>query len=129
MPNATVRANTQNLPEATNRRAVLGAVLASAAAGTAAALPATSAAQPPALSDVDRQVLDFHLTPRRKNACAPKKTSLAAAVTAVRRACHCVRLQGSRHRSKNGSCRHQPPTCSLIADLGTVCTGGSRKWH
>ena len=42
MPNATVRANTQALPEETNRRAVLGAVLAAATA--AAALPALAAA-------------------------------------------------------------------------------------
>jgi hypothetical protein len=41
MPNATVRANTQALPEETNRRAVLGAVLA---AGAAAALPAVAIA-------------------------------------------------------------------------------------
>jgi hypothetical protein len=42
MPNATVRASAQALPEETNRRAVLGAVLAAATA--AAALPALAAA-------------------------------------------------------------------------------------
>ena len=36
MPKATVRANARTLPEATNRRAVLGAVLA---AGAIAAIP------------------------------------------------------------------------------------------
>jgi hypothetical protein len=56
MPNATVRANARTLPEAINRRAVLGAVLA---AGATAALPAPVAPQPPALSDVDRQALDL----------------------------------------------------------------------
>jgi hypothetical protein len=42
MPNATVRASARSLPEETNRRAVLGAVLAAATA--AAALPALAAA-------------------------------------------------------------------------------------
>jgi hypothetical protein len=41
MPNATVRADARTLPEATNRRAVLGAVLA---AGAAVSLPAVAAA-------------------------------------------------------------------------------------
>jgi hypothetical protein len=41
MPNATVRANAQAMPEETNRRAVLGAVLA---AGAASVLPAVAAA-------------------------------------------------------------------------------------
>jgi hypothetical protein len=41
MPNATLRANAQTLPEATNRRAVLGAVLA---AGALASLPSAAAA-------------------------------------------------------------------------------------
>ena len=41
MPNATLRANAQALPDATNRRAVLGAVLA---AGATAALPAAARA-------------------------------------------------------------------------------------
>jgi len=41
MPNATVRANARTLPEATtNRRAVLGAVLAAGAMGATAAIPA-----------------------------------------------------------------------------------------
>jgi hypothetical protein len=42
MPNDTVRANARALPETTNRRAVLGAVLAAGAAGAAAVLPATA---------------------------------------------------------------------------------------
>ena len=41
MPNATLRANAQALPEATSRRAILGAVLA---AGVLAAVPANSVA-------------------------------------------------------------------------------------
>ena len=41
MPKATVRANAQALPEPTNRRAVLGAVLAAGAAAVTA-LPATA---------------------------------------------------------------------------------------
>jgi hypothetical protein len=41
MPNATLRANAQALPEATSRRAILGAVLA---AGALAAVPANSVA-------------------------------------------------------------------------------------
>ena len=43
MPNATVRAAARPLPEATNRRAVLGAVLAAGAFGATAALPAVAA--------------------------------------------------------------------------------------
>ena len=43
MPNATVGANARTLPEGTNRRAVLGAVLAAGAA-VATALPAAAAA-------------------------------------------------------------------------------------
>ena len=42
MPNATVRANAQTMPEAANRRAVLAAVLA---AGAASVLPAVAAAR------------------------------------------------------------------------------------
>ena len=57
MPNATVRANAQSLPEATSRRDVLAAVLAAGAAGATAALPAAAAA--PALSAVDKQFLDL----------------------------------------------------------------------
>jgi hypothetical protein len=45
-------------PKATNRRAVLGAVLAAGAAGAAAILPATAAGAPP-LSAVDRRVLSL----------------------------------------------------------------------
>jgi hypothetical protein len=56
MPNATVRANARTLPETTNRRGILAAAFA---AGATAALPAPAAAQSPALSDVDRQVLDL----------------------------------------------------------------------
>jgi hypothetical protein len=58
MPNRTVRANAQALPETTNRRAVLGAVLAAGAAGATAVLPsAASGAQ--VLSAIDRRVLDL----------------------------------------------------------------------
>ena len=42
MPNATVRANAPTLPETTNRRAVLGAVLAAGAAASVAAIPAVA---------------------------------------------------------------------------------------
>jgi hypothetical protein len=42
MPNATVRANARTLPEATNRRAVLGAILAAGAAGATAVMPAAA---------------------------------------------------------------------------------------
>jgi hypothetical protein len=58
MPNATVRANAQTLPETTNRRAVLGAVLAAGVAGATAALPGAAAQLPP-LSAIDRRVLDL----------------------------------------------------------------------
>jgi hypothetical protein len=56
MPN-TVRANARAMPEATNRRAVLGAVLAAGAAA-ATALPASALGAPP-LSAVDRRVLSL----------------------------------------------------------------------
>jgi hypothetical protein len=58
MPNDTLRADARALPETTNRRAVMGAVLA---AGAAAVLPAVaSAASPtPPLSALDRRVLDL----------------------------------------------------------------------
>jgi hypothetical protein len=42
MPNATLRANAQALPEATNRRAVLGAVLAAGVVGATAVLPSAA---------------------------------------------------------------------------------------
>jgi hypothetical protein len=60
MPNATVRANAQTLPEATNRRAVLRSMLVAGAA-VATALPGVviAAAQSPALSAIDRRVLDL----------------------------------------------------------------------
>jgi hypothetical protein len=58
MPNATVRANARTLPEATNRRAVLGAVLAAGALGATAALPSIASGAP-VLSAVDRRVLDL----------------------------------------------------------------------
>ena len=54
MPNATVRANARSLPEATNRRALLGAVLIAGAAA-ATALPACAAFETPGLSAVDRR--------------------------------------------------------------------------
>ena len=49
MPNATVRANARTLPEATtNRRAMLGAILAAGAIGVAPiSAGAASAAEPP----------------------------------------------------------------------------------
>jgi hypothetical protein len=56
MPNATLRANAQTLPEATNRRAVLGGILL---AGVAITSAPPAAAQSPALSAVDRRVLDL----------------------------------------------------------------------
>ena len=59
MPNATVRANSPALPETTNRRAVLGGVLAAGAFGATAALPACAAPGPVALSAADRRVLDL----------------------------------------------------------------------
>jgi hypothetical protein len=58
MPNATVRANARTLPEVTSRRSILGAVLATGAAGAAAILPA-SASGAPQLSAVDRRVLQL----------------------------------------------------------------------
>ena len=58
MPNAILRANAQSLPEPTNRRAILGAVLAAAAAGATAAFPA-AASPSPALSAIDRRVIDL----------------------------------------------------------------------
>ena len=56
MPNATVRANARTLPEATNRRTALGAILAAGVAGATATLPAAASAERP-LSAADRQVL------------------------------------------------------------------------
>jgi hypothetical protein len=44
------------LSEATNRRAIMGAILA---AGSALALPTSASAQTPALSAVDRHILDL----------------------------------------------------------------------
>ena len=58
MPNATVRANAPPLPEATSRRALLGAVLAAGAVGAVAALPAAASAAP-IISAVDRRVIDL----------------------------------------------------------------------
>ena len=42
MPNATVRANARTLPEATTRRAALGAIIAAGAAGATVVLPAAA---------------------------------------------------------------------------------------
>jgi hypothetical protein len=58
MPNTTVRATARTLPESTNRRAVLGAVLAAGAAGATAALP-SAASVTPALSALDRRILNL----------------------------------------------------------------------
>ena len=56
MANATLRANAQTLPEATNRRVVLGGILL---AGVAIPSAPAAAAQSPALPAVDRRVLDL----------------------------------------------------------------------
>jgi hypothetical protein len=70
MPNATVRANARTMPEATNRRAVLGAILtAGAAVGLPAAL-ASAAAPAPTLSPLDKRVEDLWLRRRRLKAIA-----------------------------------------------------------
>jgi hypothetical protein len=53
MSNATVRATARTLPEATNRRAVLGAL------GATAALPAYAAPGVAQLSATNRRVLDL----------------------------------------------------------------------
>jgi hypothetical protein len=58
MPTATARAIARTLPESTNRRAVLGGILAAGAAATTI-LPAVAAAQTPTLSAIDRRVLDL----------------------------------------------------------------------
>jgi hypothetical protein len=58
MPKATMRASARTLPEATNRRAVLGAVLAAGAAGAMAVLPVAASGMP-TLSAVDRRVIDL----------------------------------------------------------------------
>jgi hypothetical protein len=69
MSNATVRANARAMPEATNRRAVLGGVLAVGAVGATAALPAYAAPGPSALSATDRRVLDlWHRRNRMRDA-------------------------------------------------------------
>jgi hypothetical protein len=44
MPNATVRVNARTLPEATTRRAALGAIITAGAVGATLALPAVAAA-------------------------------------------------------------------------------------
>jgi hypothetical protein len=70
MPNAIVRANARTMSEATNRRAILGAILtAGAAAGLPAAL-ATTATAAPTLSLLDRRVEDLWLRRRRLKAIA-----------------------------------------------------------
>ena len=67
MPNATVRANARTLPEVTNRRSVLGAVLAAGAVAVPA-LPSFASVETPALSAVDRRVLDLWNRRRRLRA-------------------------------------------------------------
>jgi hypothetical protein len=60
MPNATERANARPLPETTNRRAVLGAVLVAGAATAAIALPAMASpavATDPILALIERHKL------------------------------------------------------------------------
>jgi hypothetical protein len=59
MPNATVRANARTLPEPTTRRAALVSIIAAGAVGATAALPAHATTELPALSAVDRRVLDL----------------------------------------------------------------------
>jgi hypothetical protein len=65
MPNATERATAPAMPKATNRRAVLGAVLAAGAIGATAVLPVYAASGPAPLSAVDRRVLDLWNRRRR----------------------------------------------------------------
>jgi hypothetical protein len=67
MPNATVRANARTLPEATSRRSVLGAILAAGAVAVPT-LPSFAAVETPALSAVDRRVLDLWNRRRRLRA-------------------------------------------------------------
>src|ERR1700678_4610298 len=62
MPNATVRANARTTSETTNRRAVLGAVLAAGAMGVPALATAGPAA---ALSPLDNRVLNLWRRRRR----------------------------------------------------------------
>jgi hypothetical protein len=66
MSNATERANARVLPETTNRRAVLGAILAGAAVA-ATALPATVA---PAFASADAEILALEAEISRLNATA-----------------------------------------------------------
>jgi hypothetical protein len=54
-----VRANAPTLPEATTRRAALGAIIAAGAVGATAGLPAHATTEWPALSAVDRRILDL----------------------------------------------------------------------
>jgi hypothetical protein len=69
MTNTIERANAQAMPKATNRRAVLGAVLAAGAAGAAVALPAmTSPAAASPLTPTDQRVLDLWKRRRRLSA-------------------------------------------------------------
>jgi hypothetical protein len=67
MPNATVRANAQALPETTSRRSVLGAILAAGAVAVPT-LPSFAAVETPARSAVDRRVLDLWNRRRRLRA-------------------------------------------------------------
>ena len=74
MPNATLRATAQALPEATNRRAVLGAVLA---VGAASALTAIAAASVVASHHPDAEL--FALIEIAKTADALSDEASAAA--------------------------------------------------
>jgi hypothetical protein len=59
MANAADRANARTLPETTTRRAALVSIIAAGAVGATAALPAHATTELPALSAVDRRVLDL----------------------------------------------------------------------
>ena len=67
MPNAIVRATARTLPDVTSRRSVLGAVLAAGAVAVPA-LPSFASVETPALSAVDRRVLDLWNRRRRLRA-------------------------------------------------------------
>jgi hypothetical protein len=82
MSNATVRANARAMPEATNRRAVLGAVLAAGALGATAALPVYAAPGPAALSATDRRVLDLWRRRRRMRGALERISNEIDAATA-----------------------------------------------
>ena len=81
MPNATVRANARTSPETTDRRAVMGAILAAGAAVATAAVPA-AANVAPTLSPVDRRVLDLWRRKRQLQASLDRLSDQMAAAEA-----------------------------------------------